>query len=78
MRHRQWSYARKKCKQILSDVERNTVLRPKDALSPLFEAVMNAVDRFEKLPETSGNISIVIERGQASQHQLFGLPIRSL
>jgi hypothetical protein len=58
-------------------VERNTVLRPKDALSPLFEAVTNAVDAIQEAAETNGRISIEIERGQAGQQQLFSLPIRS-
>jgi hypothetical protein len=65
---------------VLTDFKRrvrNTVLRPKDALSPLFEAVMNAVDAIQEIAETNGQISVEIERGQASQHQLLWLPIRS-
>jgi hypothetical protein len=52
-------------------VERNTVLKYQNALSPLFEAVMNCIDAIRERGNGKGKISITIERDD-SQANLQG------
>jgi hypothetical protein len=46
-------------------VERNTVLRCQNALSPLFEAVMNSIDAIREANPASGKIIIQVERDRS-------------
>jgi hypothetical protein len=59
-------------------VERNTVLKYQNALSPLFEAVMNAIDAIGERDRNSGKIVIEVERDD-SQPGFFqdDQPVRS-